>query len=68
MHICSEVGKVVAQLLYILQRGVQWTQGVVICIMLYTMLLYNTTPIHCTRLPLHPPVMNTDQRLANGVG
>ena len=27
--------------------------------MLYTSLLYNTTPIHCTPLPLHPPVMNT---------
>ena len=24
-----------------------------------TSLLYNTTPIHCTPLPLHPPVMNT---------
>ena len=27
--------------------------------MLYTSLLYNTTPIHCTPLPLHPPLMNT---------
>ena len=26
---------------------------------LYTSLLYDTTPIHCTPLPLHPPVMNT---------
>ena len=25
-------------------------------------LLYNTTPIHCTTLPLHPPVMNTHNR------
>ena len=45
--------------LYILQRGVQWKQGVVIYMMLYTSLLYNTTPIHCTPLPLHPPVLNT---------
>ena len=29
--------------------------------MLYTSLLYNATPIHCTPLPLHPPVMNTQQ-------
>ena len=41
------------------QRGVQWKQGVVICMMLYTSLWYNATPIHCTPLPLHPPVMNT---------
>ena len=45
--------------LYIPQRGVQWKQGVVVCMMLYTILLYSTTPIHCTPLPLHPPVMNT---------
>ena len=25
---------------------------------LHTILPYNTTPIHCTPLPLHPPVMN----------
>ena len=41
------------------QRGVQWVQGVVIYMMLYNSLLYNTTPIHCTPLRLHPPVMNT---------
>ena len=46
------------------QRGVQWKQGVVTCMVLCTSLLYNTTPIHCTPLPLHPPVMNT-QRLAD---
>ena len=40
------------------QRGVQWKQGVVIYTILYTSLLYHTTPIHCTSLPLHPPVMN----------
>ena len=44
---------------YILQRRVQWKQGVVICMVLYTILLDNTTPIHWTPLPLHPPVMNT---------
>ena len=45
--------------LYILQRGVQWKQDVVIRMLLYTILLYNTSPIHCTPLPLHPPLMNT---------
>ena len=43
------------------QRGVQWKQAVVIYMMLYTSLLYDTTPIHCTPLPLHPPVMHTQQ-------
>ena len=33
------------------QRGVQWKQGVVICMLLSTSLLYNTTPI---RLHLPP--------------
>ena len=37
---------------------VQWQQGVVIYMMLYTSLLYDTTPIRCP-LRLHPPVMNT---------
>ena len=32
---------------YILQRGVQWKQGVVNYMMIYTILLYNTTPILC---------------------
>ena len=32
---------------HILQRGVQWKQGVVICMVLHTTLLYNTAPIHC---------------------
>ena len=41
------------------QRRVQWKQGVVIQIMSHTSLLSNTTPIHCTPLPLHPHVMNT---------
>ena len=45
--------------IYIPQRGVQWKEGVVIHMPLYTSLLYNTTPIHCTPLPLHPPLMNT---------
>ena len=43
---------------YILQRGVQWKRGVVFCTMLCTSLLYNTTPIHCTPLPLHPPLQS----------
>ena len=43
------------------QRGVQWKQGVVICMMLCTSLLYDTTSIHCTLLPLHDPVMNTQK-------
>ena len=45
------------------QRGVQWKQDVVIYMMLYTSLLYSTTPIHCTPLPLHPPLMNTQPTL-----
>ena len=48
---------------YIPQRGLQWKQGVVIRMLLYTTLLYNTTPIHCTPLRLHPPVMNTQAPL-----
>ena len=32
------------------QRGVQWKQGVVVYITLLAVLLYNTTPIHCTPL------------------
>ena len=45
-------------LFYIPQRGVQWTQGVVIYLTLYTSLLCNTTPIHCTPDPLHPPLQS----------
>ena len=48
---------------YIPQRGVQWKQGVMMCMLLYASLLYDTTPIHCTPLPLHPPVMNTQIRV-----
>ena len=44
--------------LKIQQRGVQWKQGVVIYMALYTSLLYNTAPIHCTPLPLHPPLQS----------
>ena len=43
---------------YIPQRGVQWKQGVVVCMVLCTSLLYNTTPIHCTPDPLHPPLQS----------
>ena len=42
-----------------IKGGVQWKQGVVFCMMLHTILLYCTTPIHCTPLRLHPPLMNT---------
>ena len=45
------------------QNGVQWKQGVVIYMMSGTSLLYNATPIYCTPLPLHPPVMNTQMSL-----
>ena len=41
--------------------GVQWKQGVAMYMMLCPSLLYNTTPIHCTPLRLHPP----DRQLAS---
>ena len=44
------------------QRGVQWKQGVVICMLLDTSLLYKTTPIRCTPPHCTPPVMNTRSR------
>ena len=47
---------------YILQRGVQWKQGVVIYTTLCTSLLYNATPIHCTPDPLHPPLQSIQGR------
>ena len=50
------------------QRGVQWKQGVVIYMMLYTSLLFHTTPIHCTPLRLHPPVMNTQTCFVSNPG
>ena len=50
--------------LYILQRGVQWKQGVVNCMVLYIILLYSTTPIHCTPDPLHPPLQSIHGREA----
>ena len=40
------------------QRGVQWKQGVVTCMMLYTSLLCNTAPFRCTPLRLHPPLQS----------
>ena len=40
---------------YILQRGVQWKQGVVVYMMLDTSSLYDTTTIHCTPPPTAPP-------------
>ena len=44
------------------QRGVQGKHGVVIYMMLHTILSYNTTPIHCTPLPLHPLLRNAQRR------
>ena len=40
----------------LIKGGVQWKQGVVIYMMSHTSLLYDTIPIHCTLLPLHPPL------------
>ena len=51
--------------IYILQRGVQWKQGVVICMVSYTILPYNTAPFHCTPLRLHLPLMNTQYIIVN---
>ena len=48
--------------LYILQRGVQWKEGVVVYIILQAALLYNSTPIHCTPLRLHPPLQSIHLR------
>jgi hypothetical protein len=48
--------------LKIQQRGVQWKQGVVVDIMSCVISAHNTTPIHCTPFPLHPPLMNTQDR------
>ena len=33
-----------------------------VCIRLYTVLLYDTSPIHCTPLRVHPPLMNTPKQ------
>ena len=44
------------------QSGVQRKQGVVIYMVLHTCLLYHATPIHCTPLPTHTPVKNTQGR------
>ena len=41
----------VAPALKIHQRGVQWKQDVVMCMLLYTILFYNTTAIHCNEYP-----------------
>ena len=65
-HVCSNGGfscgmaSMFRGRLKIHQRGMQWKQGAVICMMLYTSLLYNTTSIRCTPLRLHPPVMNAN--------
>ena len=51
-HPGSDAGR--TPTVYIPQRGVQWKQGVVIYMNLYTSLPYNTTPIHCTPDPFPP--------------
>ena len=43
---------------YIPQRGVQWKQGVVMYMTLCASLLHNTTQIHGTPDPLHPPLQS----------
>ena len=48
------------------QREVQWKQGVVFCMILHTSSLRSATPIHCTPLRLHPPLMNTHMTPARG--
>ena len=53
VNLCERRSQIRQQRFYIPQRGVQWKQGVVIYMMLHTSLSYNTTPIHCTPLPLH---------------
>ena len=62
-EVCALLNRVcdVRPRIYILQRVVQWKQGVVIYMMLYTSLLYNATPIHCTPLRLHPPLVNAQK-------
>ena len=46
------------------QRGVQWKQGVVIYVMLYTVVLHDTTQIHCTPPPTAPPCDGYPTRLS----
>ena len=41
------------------ETGCSDLYDIYIYIYIYTSLLYSTTPIHCTPLPLHPAVMNT---------
>ena len=49
-----------------IKGGVQWKQGVVVYIIVYAVLLCSTTPIHCTPLRLHPPLMNTHRSRLRG--
>jgi len=50
--------------LKIQQRRVQWKEGVVMFSILHTLSLHNATPNHYTPIPLHPPLLNTQDRLA----
>ena len=43
--------------MYMCMHACMWKQGVVVYIILYVVVVYNTTPIHCTPLRLHPHVM-----------
>ena len=52
----------ISEVVCILQRGVQWKRGVVICMVLYASLLCSPTPIHCAPDPLHPPLLNTQSQ------
>ena len=54
-------------ILDILQRGLQWKQGVMKYMMLYTSLLYSTTPIHCTPPPTAPPSAEHPRKLTKPI-
>ena len=60
----AEVCRHRSRFIKIHENGVQWKQGVVVYIILQAVLLYDTTPTHCTPLRLHPPLMNTQRRFS----
>ena len=49
-HGISHIARAATQTFKIHQRGVRWKKGLVIHVMLYTSLSYNTTPIRCAPL------------------